>query len=122
MSSGTVEMITNLLAIVLTAVVTTAVPIIAKVLFDWIKRQTDDRALVILQELIQAAVEAAEGMFENGAEKKAYALQIVAEAAKALKLNLSDAALDKIVDMLLEASVYRTFNYNTLAIPPDLLE
>lgn len=111
MSPETIEIITSLLSVILTGIVTAAVPILIKFIVDWIKRQVDDKTLIILQELVQAAVEAAEGMFENGEEKKRYVTNIVKDAVIALKLNISDEALEMIVDMLIESSVYKTFNY-----------
>jgi len=109
-------MVHDILAVVLVAIGIAAIPIVVKLAADLVKTQIDEKTLFLIQELVQAAVEAAECLFPDGEEKRRYVHDIVAEAAKALKFKLSDAALEKIVDMLLEASVFRTFAYPRLLI------
>ena len=98
-------------------VVTAVIPVLTKFLSDWLKSVTNERTMIVLSELVQVAVEAVEHKYPTGEEKKAAVIAAVTSAATALGLKISVEALDALIDILLEASVMRTFNQQLPMLP-----
>ncbi len=102
---------------VLGLIIAAAVPVITKFLADWLKANTNEKTMIVLSELVQVAVEAAEDNMPTGKDKRDFVVASVSMAAKAFGLKISDDALEELVDMLLEAAVLRTFNTPVPQLP-----
>ena len=93
-------------------VITAAVPIITKFVTEWLNANTNEKTMIVLSELVQVAIESVEDRYDSGdgINKKAFVMDAVQTTAKLLGLKVSDEILETLIDLLLEASVMRTFN------------
>ena len=106
------EFLMKLLLGALGLVITAAVPIITKFVTEWLNANTNEKTMIVLSELVQVAIESVEDRYGSGdgINKKAFVMDTVQTTAKLLGLKVSDEVLETLIDMLLEASVMRTFN------------
>ena len=106
MMDGDVLFLVKIVVTVLGAVLVVVMPVLSAALKRWIDGHVNEQTLAMLTEIVREAVAAAEQMFEDNAEKKAYVLRMIMKAEAALNLDLPDELVEMLLDMLIEAEVY----------------
>lgn len=75
------------------------IPLVIK-LVEYVQKAVREKNWGILLDMVMSYMEAAEGMFDNGADKKAWVLGMVETSAATINYDIDMAVVSKMIDEL----------------------
>ena len=96
------EDVLQFVCVILTGVAT-AIPLVLK-LVEYVRKAALERNWAKMLELVLGLMESAEGLFEEGAQRKAYVMTAVGNLSETVGYEMDTEALGELIDRLCDMS------------------